>query len=309
MKRFIIHSLFFCIILPSILFVVDLGFSPLLLQRQENNSVWYEIYHNNTNCEVAFFGSSRCLLYFDSDIVEKSLGKSCYNYGISNAKIDISCLCLEYLLQHVNQTPKYITLEVGYLTLNNDTIFDHHYQLYPLIFLNPSYFNYIHKYNGFDSKQVWIPLWRYSGYIGTMLKGAIPNNKLHKGFFPADAEWGYSQLGARNNNNSSFQLDSTKIEFLDRFVSLCEKNFIKLNFIYVPEHTDYKLFYNNKDEIVGFFKEYAHNKGIPFKDFSTDTTFNSDTTNFFNIEHVNKHGAEKFTRDYFVPYFKQLYNF
>ncbi len=301
MKRFILHSLLFSLILSLLLCITDIRFSPLLFP----DSVWYKIYHNKIDYEIAFFGSSRCQEYFDCSIIEQSIGHTCYNFGMPNAKIDISCLCLDYLLQH-NQRPKYATLEVGYITLFNNSTLDHHYHIYPLMYLHPSVYNYVKKYQGFDSKQIWIPLYRYSGYIGSIIKETISKDNTIKGFVPVHKYWKYNVLGA--HFNKSVPIDSSRIKFLDRFVDLCVKNNIKLNFVYVPEHTNYKDFYNNKQEIVEYFQEYAKNKGIPFKDFSADSIFNSDTSYFYNIEHVNKYGAAKFTRDYFVPYFKQLYN-
>ncbi len=306
MKKFILHSFLFFIFAPFLLSVLDIAISPMLLQR-DRLLIWHEIYHQNINCEIAFFGSSRCQQFFDCNITEQDLERACYNFGISNAKIDITCLCLEYYLQQ-NIKPKYITLEVGYLTLLNDTIFNCHYQLSPLMYMNPSIYDYIKKYQGFDIKQVWIPLYRYSGYFGTIVKGALANYHTSNGFVPVNGHWKDMILGARINNDTLLTIDSSRIKFLDRFVDLCAKYNIKLNFVYVPEHTNYKDFYNNKQEIVEYYQEYAKNKGIPFKDFSADTIFNSDTSYFYNIEHVNKYGAAKFTRDYFVPYFKQLYN-
>lgn len=303
MKRFAVRLNLFCIISLFVFSLTDIIISPLLFPK----SVWHTINHDHIDCEIAFFGSSRCQQFFDCNIIEETLSHNCYNFGISNAKIDITCLCLDYYLQH-QKPPKYATLEVGYLTLLNDTKFDHHYQIFPLLFLNQSVFDYVKCYNGFDIKQVWIPFYRYSGYMEPVLKGFESSNYSIKGFIPVNGSWNSNVLGARINNDTSLTIDSSRIKFLDRLVDLCAKYNIKLNFVYVPEHTNYKDFYNNKQEIVDYFQEYAKNKEIPFKDFSADSIFNSDTSYFYNIEHVNKYGAAKFTRDYFVPYFKQLYN-
>lgn len=305
-KKYIIKNILFLAIGIVILYIIDYPIS-IALRPLGQNIVWKNIYENKIDADIVFFGSSRALRTFDAGFIEKATKIKSYNLGITNAKIEISTLCLHEYLKHCTHKPKYAFLEVGYLTMDSTNNFDNHFQLFPYLLFNREGFNFIKNYNGFKEYYLYLPLIRYSGYfkklanMSMFYKGENPEY----GFFPYDWHWNQYVSFTSQDSTRVIPLTKSKKKYLDSFVELCRNNEIELYLIYVPEHKNYPKYYCNKDSIIEYYRNYAQNNDLGFKDFSADTIFNKDTALFYNVEHVNKKGAEKFTKEYFIPYLKE----
>ncbi len=88
--------------------------------------------------------------------------------------------------------------------------------------------------------------------------------------------------------------DEIKKEF-EEVVRICREKAIKLYFVYSPEYTKIQEYFVNRDEVFSYFHHVSGINNIPFLDYSDDP-ISRDTAYFYNSEHLNRTGAEMFTR-------------
>ncbi|MBP5367660.1 MAG: hypothetical protein J6Z01_04365 [Bacteroidales bacterium] len=101
-------------------------------------------------------------------------------------------------------------------------------------------------------------------------------------------------------------IHNEEIAYLKEFIDICKSNNIKLSFVYAPEYIEASQYVTNRDSFKNFIREIAYKNDIPFADFS-QYDFCKDTTLFCNMRHLNSHGADKFTSEYYVPWIKKIY--
>ena len=81
MKRFVIKILVFL----AIMFILDRGFGLAMKYLQDHAKGGYVGHHNyilhQANEDILIFGSSRAIHHYNPQIIEDSLGMSCYNCG------------------------------------------------------------------------------------------------------------------------------------------------------------------------------------------------------------------------------------
>lgn len=92
-NKFITRNILFLAIGIVIFYIIDYPIS-IALRPQGQYIVWKNIYENKIDADIVFFGSSRALRTIDARYIEKATNIKSYNLGITNAKIEISTLCL-----------------------------------------------------------------------------------------------------------------------------------------------------------------------------------------------------------------------
>ena len=75
----------------------------------------------------------------------------------------------------------------------------------------------------------------------------------------------------------------------------CKRKKIKIVFVYAPEYFERGKFIENREEIFTLFNMFSKKYSIPFYDFSNDT-ISMQRKYFYNASHLNKTGAELFTK-------------
>lgn len=90
-------------------------------------------------------------------------------------------------------------------------------------------------------------------------------------------------------NVKKIELSLRNLAYLDKIVDFCDNNKIELIFIRCPLHPNYQGFYNESE-----FKHILKNKysRIRFLDFAK---FQLEPTDYFDKEHLNYKGSEKFS--------------
>ena len=96
------------------------------------------------------------------------------------------------------------------------------------------------------------------------------------------------------NLNSNLNIDPELLTLFNQFITECNKNNIKLIFIYSPEYIEGHRFYLNREEIIDKYKSIAMKNKIPFMDYSTHSMC-LDENNFYNYSHLNTSGSKLFT--------------
>lgn len=92
------------------------------------------------------------------------------------------------------------------------------------------------------------------------------------------------------------RIDLELVALFEQFVAECKASGVTLIMIYPPEFVAGQTFVSNRNEIFDLFDSIARSNGIPFLDYSSDI-LSRDRSLFYNSQHLNRTGAEKFTAD------------
>lgn len=303
MKKFVLKCLCFFIASYFLSLIIDIVISKNV-QPSGLFISWQDLYSGDIDADLLIIGSSRTQYGFNTKIIEDSLHIKTYNLGLTSARIQIDYIRLLEQLRLGKHKPKYVTLEIDFVTIEKKNRLDCHWQLFPYMLYNKNIYKYTHNMDGYKKGYYFCPLARYYGNFSDLITNSISDINIgyYKGYWPMNEPFN----GTRFTTKDTIKIDSPKIELLSEFINTCKGNDIKLNFVYSPEY--YLISHNitNRDSITNIIKNIAQRNDIPFADISTPP-FSTDTTFFFDMRHLNSLGADKFTSEYYVPWIKELY--
>ena len=78
-------------------------------------------------------------------------------------------------------------------------------------------------------------------------------------------------------------------------INRCKSENIRLILVYSPVHTSLQKLILNKDSIVSVFKDLSVKNNLSYFDYS-NIPLCSDTTYFYNANHLNTKGVEVFNK-------------
>ncbi|PID26356.1 MAG: hypothetical protein CR982_10750 [Candidatus Cloacimonadota bacterium] len=307
MKKFLIKLIIFMLPLLIVAYPLDCMISYYLGETNAylgEFEVWSDIYNSNANCDIAVYGSSRCWVHINPTILSDSLKSKVYNFGIDGHNFWLQYLRHLEFIKH-NNKPKTIILSLDIFTLQK---IDYLYQLnqfIPYMLWNSNIKKYTSSYVGYNYFDYYIPIVRYSGKINLLkiiIKSIFTNQYSdplrNNGFAGMEKKWNNDLETAMLNKDSYYvKLDSSSILLFDRFIKECKKNNIELIFVYTPEFIEGQKFVSNRDEVIKIFEKVSSEYSIDFYNYSNDTIcFNKKY--FYNANHLNKTGAEIFSKDF-----------
>lgn len=305
MKKFILTLLCFCLPIIILLIPIDYLLSNKLKGLNDfakgENLVWNDIYNSNVNDDIVIYGSSRAWVHIDPLLIESKLGRKAYNLGIDGHNFWLQNLRHQELLKY-NQKPDYIIYSVDVFTLAKRKDLYNYDQFLPYMLGNDNIHDFTSSYEGFSYFDYNFPLIRYEGkknVIRQAFKTSIleDNVKLArvKGYRGIEKKWNKDFDKAKQKKvNFSVEIDLASVEKFELFLDECEKNSIKVIFVYTPEYIEGQEFVSNRNEIVSLFEELAVKHKILFLNYS-DNSISKQKKYFYNALHLNKTGAELFT--------------
>ncbi|MGV3528135.1 MAG: hypothetical protein ACO1OO_04500 [Flavisolibacter sp.] len=304
MKHFLIKSAFFLLPIIVIAYPLDYVMSYYLSHSHDSPGefeVWNDIYSSNANCDIAIYGSSRAWVQIDPNILGDSLNSEVYNFGMDGHNFWLQYLRHLELLKH-NQKPKVIVLSVDVFTLQKRPDLYQQDQFLPNMLWNSTVQEYTSSYTGYKGVDYYIPLIRYAGRTTSFVKMAKTffrvktSSYRNRGFLGMERVWNNDLAEAKAGTDSyTVNLDASSIALFDKFIKQCKRDNIKLFLVYAPEFIDGQKFVSNRNLIIGLYKSFSNKYSIPFWDYSEDTICQS-RKYFYNASHLNKQGAEMFSR-------------
>ncbi len=172
------------------------------LRMQSQYKEWNDVYTNQINSEIVIMGSSRAVNHFCTPTIEKLTKKTTYNLGIIAAHIDFDYLRLIELLKYCSTKPQIITLEVCGITLDSVNYQYNHTQIFPFMLYNENCYNCTNHILGFNKRDYYIPLLRYSGYIESLLMKSKNGRDtiFYKGYHPIEKHFGKNEFKGKEKN-------------------------------------------------------------------------------------------------------------
>lgn len=254
------------------------------------------------DADILVSGSSRALVHYDTDVMRKATGHSCFNLGRNGSHIDMQLALLRACLR-LNRKPQMVIQNLDMHSLaRTEEIFD------PVQYLpylrEPEIYEGVLKIHPDAWKWRHIPLYGYTvedmnftwmlGLRGWA--GLNPKEDHFSGYNPRDLTWSkdFERFKAKNPEGVRMGIDPTGIAALEAIVDTCLKNGIKVVLVYSPQYHEMRPLVKNQAEIFGHFQRISHKYHVPFLDYGLSDLC-KDQNLFYNSQHLNRKGAALFS--------------
>ncbi len=286
MKKFL---LYICLILLGVV-IADKLFS-LAVDAITHKHYVAPLAHTEGACEdIAIIGSSRASHHYDPQIIADSLGMTAYNYGIEGLNIYADHVLLSMLLDKAAKKPQMVILD-----LSESDICD-------VPGWNTEHISMLFPYAGepavdsvladvLDPREYAMvrvsALYRHNSRLIDYLKDHTP--KGNNGMTALEGVW--SGL-PREEMQQSYQVSPSKLAYLEKFVSLCQDNGIRLVLATSP---NYKRL-PPKQQWVEETRRIAKAHSVEYLYHEQDEDFLHHPEWFNEPYHLNATGAAIYTK-------------
>ncbi len=306
MRKFLRALLFISLPIIIVAYPLDMLISYNLKKSNtyagKEFSVWNDILAGKVNSDIIIDGSSRAWVHIDPTMLGDSLHAKAYNFGMDGHNFWLSYLRHKLFLKY-NPKPKLIIFSLDIFTLQKREDLYNGDQFLPYMLWNNEIEESIESYKGFGFYDFKIPLLRYTGKYQAvkeafkmLVQEKDKNITRVRGYEGQVAEWNSDFENAKNKlDKIVVKFDTASIQLFDKFINECQTDKIGLVFVYSPEYIEGQDFVKNRKKVFEKFNYFSQKYNIPFYDFSNDS-ISFDKKYFYNASHLNKNGAELFTK-------------
>jgi hypothetical protein len=239
--------------------------------------------------DILILGSSRANHSFDSRIITKETGLSCFNAGRDGMEILYDLTVLRcYMKRYV---PKIVVLDV------NESMIDGSWagtikEINSCFGLSPIIDSTLEAHDSWqDRMKLHSNIYRYNKSWEWLLKAYMST--------PKECLYGYFPMKEKNNATFHFIRDNKKLVpgkedlvYLNQLISLCKENGVKIIITYVP------TLILNAEGAPSFLRKYCAQQHIRLMDYSENKKYYLHPEYFYDMTHLNEKGAEVFSNDF-----------
>jgi hypothetical protein len=303
LKKFISKISVFLIILglgTSLLsYSIDAG---LRKTRYSYYAQWNDLFDSKINADLLVIGSSRARQHFSTEVLDSALNSNSYVIGLEAYRFRMFYDLFNIYLQH-NKQPKYLILSLDIYSLHEDSNSYYYQQFLPYLgdrSVRDAYLTYRHRFTIAD---LCLPLYKYRGERTQIAVGILELTGIkkypdgsRKGFGSSDQQWNseFSELRESVPTGIIQKADPANIELFKKLLNYCRLHGIVPILVFSPEYKGYQQIVKNRDEIINKYKDLANQNEGYFMDFSGNELC-SDTSYFYNSQHLNSTGARMFS--------------
>lgn len=287
MKKFIAKIILFFTIIGICDFVFGKGMDYVVNHIDTGGQGRDNHICNSADEDILIFGSSRAIQHYNAQMMEDSLGMTCYNCGDEGNGIILSYGRLSMVRE--KHQPKIIIqdIEPRYDLFKNDnsTYIGWLKARYDREGI-PEIFEAVDKSEGYKMKS---QLYRYNTKciqnIFVYLTGISTDTGI-KGFRPMDVEMDTTRVAPLSED---YEFDSLKLEFVQKFINKAKGS--KLIFVVSP------IWNGMNTDMTAPIRKMCEEQHILFLDFSNDPKYVRHNDYYRDGRHLNARGADVFTRD------------
>jgi hypothetical protein len=175
-------------------------------------------------------------------------------------------------------------------------------QFLPSLLWNNNIREHTSSYIGFTHLDYYIPLYRYSNENRSLIAAFksfinysyIPSRT--NGYRGLKMDWNNDLAKARAKTNYiEIKIDTLIVKSFEKFINECISQKINLTLTYTPEYIEGQQFVENRKEIIDKYQYFANKYNLQFLDYSANEICMQRDL-FYNASHLNKKGAEIFTK-------------
>ncbi|WP_273566581.1 hypothetical protein [Maribacter halichondriae] len=274
---------------------------------RKSNMVMYDnltqLFHGKINADLIVNGSSKAYVQVDPRILDSALNLNSFNLGLDGNNFTAQKMVFDFYKEH-NKNPKIVVQVVsnGTLTTTGNNLYNH-IKFAP--YLNEEkIYSTTKRYDDFSILDYHIPMLKYAEYPLEVVDGFFSyfnihfaTSPLYKGYLANDIPWdgSFEKFKEANENGVRFELDKESRDLFETYIEDVIHNNTEMILIYPPVYHEFQSFVRNRDEIIAYYETISLKYDIAFFDFSQDEMA-LNRTYFYNSQHLNKTGAELFTK-------------
>jgi hypothetical protein len=298
-RRAAVASAGFVALLALIAFGLDRAYGVESRHDRESKVNWV-FGMRGTTPGFVILGSSRAAVTIDAGALGSQLGVRGINVSQIGAGYEELALVWDMFTQR-NRT-EHLLLEVDLFGFDT-TILGHPFHEY-------SYLPYLGDTTVASSIRkafgaralVWqyVPLFKYAEFNDRIgLKSIL--HVAHRAKPNFDSTGSELRNGTMNDSlirelrDTTYGFDSSRLASLERILSIANDRRIRVTMFMAPEYVAARMHVRNRDAIVKAYRKIAERHGAEYLVLA-DEAIAEDRENFYNPEHLNRSGAELFTR-------------
>lgn len=318
MNNFLKKILWFSLVPLVLLLLIDIFISQKLKATKffpAENEIWNDIYDGEIKADIAIYGSSRAWVHYEPQIIEEITGRSAYNFGEDGSNIMLQFVRHKQYLKY-NTKPEKVILSVDMWTIRENVNTYPTQRFYPYMLFRNDVLNLLKKENiEFNTALFYTPMLRFVKSKHSMehlFKSLNDSTVIAFGKYPVQVNKygnvrnrGYRGMELTFNDDDyarqqkelkdyAVKVDPALITVFGSFLKELLMQDIEVVLIYPPEFKPGQSIVKNRNQIIGIFDSIASVNQIPFFDYS-DSLISYDKKSFYNVQHLNKEGAEKFS--------------
>jgi hypothetical protein len=266
------------------------------------------LFDGEINAEIVVTGSSRALTHYDPKIISEVTGLTCFNLGRNGSQTDLQLAYLKAYLKH-NTHPKLIIHNLDSFSLTTSKEIYDPAQYFPYIWESEIFSAISRVYPSTAWRLRYVPLYayvvedmRFTWTIGLRsLLNIQPTETLFRGFEAQNRKWtgDFQKFQKANQSGITFAIEQGGISELAELIGLCQKLRIPLVLSYSPVYIEMQKMEANVEKIFSEFTRLSTSGGAQLFDFR-GSSICLDRTLFYNSQHLNAAGAQKFTQEFSV---------
>ncbi len=309
LKKSLIYTAVFLLISLLLQFVVDRG-----LQRTTKGiyNKWNFIAQGNIPVNTVFIGSSRMERHIDISRYDSITGNKAMILGVGGAGVRLQeIIWSEYLKKNV--MPATVFFELDAPRLLKENFINEEQQYLPIFHHKNVWPSFVAIDKSYYAQLVW-PFYKYHAYPDLFLQGIRSNlRKTNTVDFPS---LGYEPLENDVYRQKRIVLTTvySQEDLQDGFkvlqarIDVVRKNVGKVYFINTPSLSGTNYFDENGRSVNYYIDSFALKNNTAYFNYFSNSDF-SDSTLFYDADHLNEKGArlftEKFAQDFKIYLNKQ----
>lgn len=286
MKKTILHLAIFIFIF----IIIDVSFGVvcdyLTVNAKDGDSGKRSYIVNETSEDILLFGSSRMEHHYNPQIFEDSLKRSCFNAGFDGKGIILYYGFFKLITERYK--PKMIVYDLSIFDIYQDDNSKYTFLLKPFS-KNSSVKDIITSVDVLERFKLKSNLYRYNSLWIGLLGSNIKKTRMNlDGFEPLGEIMDYEPNLTDDQNGL---VDSLKVKYLKTLITDCKEMGVELVFVVSPHYKG-----NLLPEYIPEAKEIAKQYGIKIYDYFADSSVAHNKAFFKDQAHMNKFGADFFSK-------------
>lgn len=296
MKKFVYRVLLTAVAVALCAIVLDCVITKNLHRSEARLfQSWNDIFYDSTDYDVLVMGSSRGQVQYDPRIIDSVLMCNSYNLGIDGRCIDAE-IVRYYAYRQYHHKPKLIVQNVDYGTMSLSNGYERE-QFLPYLYID-TLFAMTRKSEDFSIWDKCLPLIRYAGYPEVIKEGlGLPNKlnmyKIYKGYCCHDYEWDGGVFA--EIDSLGYCANPKAVSMFDQYLSRCKADGVKVVLVFAPIYIGVSEKTIDAEGAFALYQSFADKYGLTVLNYTFDS-ISYDTNYFYNASHLNKNGAEAFSR-------------
>jgi hypothetical protein len=256
----------------------------------------------DVDAEILISGSSRALVQYDPAILGDALKMRAFNLGRNASHTDFQAAVLEAYLAR-NEPPALVVQNLDSHSFEPTVEIYEPGQYVPHLGIEPLYRG-LQKIDSDVWRWKYLPLYGYAVedlkliWLRSFFAHFLDSSQPNLGYSPNDLQWTgeFDAFKLANPAGVPRRIEPDGVSALVKIIQLCHAANARLVFVYSPEYAEAQSFTSNRAALFHKFHSIAAANGIRFLDFSSSDICR-DRANFYNSQHLNRNGAEKFSRE------------